>query len=44
MAISTTRERVPIHTAESVNQAIRATADARVQELGGKPEAIAVRL
>jgi hypothetical protein len=44
MAIPTTKDRVPDHTAEPVNQRIRRETDERVRQLAGQPDAIASRL
>jgi hypothetical protein len=44
MAIPSTRERVPAHTAEHVNDQIRRETDDRVRRIGAEPGVIAVRL
>ena len=44
MAISTTKERVPAHTTEHVNERIRREAEERVRRLAQKPSAIGQRL
>jgi hypothetical protein len=44
MAIPTTRDRVPAHTAEHINQQIERETDERVRELSRRPAGIAERL
>lgn len=44
MAIGSTRDRVPQHTAADVNERIRADMEGRVQALEGHPRKIAQRL
>jgi fatty acid desaturase len=44
MSMPTTRERVPSHTADHVNERIERAADERVRELVGQPQRIAARL
>jgi hypothetical protein len=44
MAIPTTKERVPAHTAEHVNDLIRREMDQRVRQLASQPAAISQRL
>lgn len=44
MVMPTTRDRVPAHTAEHINQQIRRETDERVRTLAGQPSRIAERL
>lgn len=44
MIIPTTKERVPAHTAERVNEQIRREMDQRVRQLAAQPDAIGQRL
>lgn len=44
MTIPSTRERVPIHTAEHVNERIRRETEERVRRIAGQPAAIGERL
>lgn len=44
MAVPTTKERVPAHTAEHVNDRIRRETDERVRRLAAQPAAIGPRL
>ena len=44
MVMPTTRDRVPAHTAEHINQQIRRETDERVRTLAGQPSGIAERL
>ena len=44
MALPSTRDRVPLHTASDTNQQIRREIVQRVRDLQGQPGAIAARL
>jgi hypothetical protein len=44
MDLPTTRERVPAHTSEHVNQRIRRQTEARVRSLAGRPQLITARV